>query len=70
MPADRAHHAHGPDSEVGLAQRSIFGNKIMIRSGGRWGAPGRPPASGIDAGWSPGMPGTMFEVSSALPTGL
>ena len=40
----------GPDSEVGLAQRLIFILKIMIGAGGRWGAAGRPLASGIDAG--------------------
>jgi len=25
---------------------------------------------GIDAGWSPGMPGTMFDVPAGLPTDL
>ena len=29
------------------------------------GAPGRPPASGIDSGWSPDMLGTMFDVPRA-----
>ena len=34
------------------------------------GAPGRPQTPDIDVGWSPGMPGTMFDVQRPLPMGL
>ena len=42
----------------------------MFRFSGRWGASGQPLAPEIDAGWSLGMVGTVFDAPVGLPTDL